>query len=270
MAQIRFEDIQDVGLNSTNTNQVGFFSLKNDGDEAVVRIMHDDTSSFDIVSTHGIQVNGKFRRVNCCRSPYDPVDICPLCASGNASQQRFYIHLIHYEKNEQGQIVAVPKVWERSVSYAKTVKDLITTYGPLSNVLLIIRRNGAAGSMDTKYSIMYAPPQMFNDTNYPKVGNEAFEGYTAIGNAVMNRTPEEVATYVATGNFPMPKNENKNDSMPNFVPPTDAVAPMYVPSPEVTVSQVTVPQNTAQFGNTSPTRTATVGTPNVTRPVRYY
>lgn len=231
MAQIKFEDIQDVGMNQTSRPSVGFFSLKNDGDEAVVRIMHDSTDTFDIVSTHAIQLGGKFRRVNCCRSPYDPVDVCPLCASGNASQQRFYIHLVQYERNEQGKIVPVPKVWERSVSYAKTVKDLITTYGPLSNVLLIIKRSGAAGSMDTKYSIMYAPPNVYNDATYPKIGNEVFENYAALGTAVMDKTPEEIGIFLETGNFPMvTKEENASpvtSQMPNFVPPEAPIIPDY-------------------------------------------
>ena len=244
MAQIRFDEIQEQ--NSNNRNGVGFFSLKNDGDEAVVRIMHDNTDTFDIVSTHAIQLGGKFRRVNCCRSPYDPVDVCPLCASGNSSQHRIYIHLIQYERDENGKIIAVPKVWERSVSYAKIIKDLITTYGPLSNVLLIIKRSGAAGSMDTKYSIMYAPPQIYNDNTYPKVNAEAFDGYTAIGTAVMNKTPEEIGVFVETGSFPSVGND-----------PDVASSPSVVPAPPVNPINIT--------GNTIPT------TPSgINRPVRYY
>lgn len=248
MAQIRYEDIQEN--NNGSRSNVGFFSLRGDGDEAVVRIMHDSTDSFDIVSTHAIQLGGRFRRVNCCRSPYDPVDVCPLCASGNACQQRMYIHLIQYERDENGKIVAVPKVWERSVSYAKTIKDLITTYGPLSNVLLIIKRSGAAGSMDTKYSIMYAPPQMYNDNIYPKVGNEAFENYSAIGTAVMNKTPEEIGIFVETGVFPSTEREHNTVEAPT-------PAPTLMPAPPVNPINMT--------GNTVP------NTPSgINRPVRYY
>jgi hypothetical protein len=247
MAQIKFEDIQDVGTNQTTRSSVGFFSLKNDGDEAVVRIMHDSTDTFDIVSTHAIQLGGKFRRVNCCRSPYDPVDVCPLCASGNASQQRFYIHLVQYERDEHGKIVAVPKVWERSVSYAKTIKDLITTYGPLSNVLLIIKRSGAAGSMDTKYSIMYAPPNVYNDTTYPKIDSAVFDNYKALGIAVMDKTPEEIGIFLETGNFPTTVKEDapQQTSAPNFIPTETAeiATPRtqpYSPAPQ-TVTTVTRP-----------------------------
>ena len=202
MAQIRFEDLADMNSGASgNSSQVGFFSLKNDGDEAIVRIMHDNTDSFDLVSTHAINVGGRYRRVNCCRNPYDPIDSCPLCAAGNSSQQRFYIHLIQYTRNENGQIVAEPKVWERSLSYATTIKNLIVEYGPLSNVLFKIRRNGIAGSMDTTYSIMYASPNMYPEQSYPKIPN-AFDGYTAIGTAVLNKSVQEVAYFVANGDFP--------------------------------------------------------------------
>ena len=248
MAQIKFDDIQEQ--NSNNRNGVGFFSLKNDGDEAVVRIMHDSTDTFDIVSTHAIQMDGRYRRVNCCRSPYDPVDVCPLCASGNPSQNRIFIHLIHYERDESGKIVAVPKVWERSMSYAKTIKDLITTYGPLSDVLLIIKRSGAPGSMDTKYSIMYAPPQIYNNTTYPKINGEVFDDYTAIGTAVMNKTPEEIGIFVETGIFPSV--EKENNTVVNSVS-----SPTLVAAPPVNPINMT--------GNTVPT------TPSgINRPVRYY
>lgn len=248
MAQIKFEDIQDVGTNSSPNYSVGFFSLKNDGDEAIVRIMHDNTDSFDIVSTHAIQVGGKYRRVNCCRTPYEPVDTCPLCASGNPSQQRFYVHLIQYVRNENGQIVAEPKVWERSLSYATTIKNLIVEYGPLSDILFKIKRNGAAGSMDTTYSIMYASPNMYPEQSYPKVPN-AFEGYTAIGTAVLDKSREDLAVYVAEGAFPAPQT----------APPQPVIMPDPAP--------------VSPFPEQRPVHAPTmnpVETPAVTRPQRYY
>lgn len=248
MAQIKFEDIQDVGANSSPNYSVGFFSLRNDGDEAIVRIMHDSTDSFDIVSTHAIQVGGKYRRVNCCRTPYEPVEVCPLCASGNPSQQRFYVHLIQYVRNENGQIVAEPKVWERSLSYATTIKNLIVEYGPLSDMLFKIKRNGAAGSMDTTYSIMYASPNMYPETAYPKVGG-AFEGYTAIGTAVLDKTKEDLAAFVSEGAFPVSQ--------------TAAPQPVMMPDPKPVVSPY--PEQNVRVTASAPSPAVAV-----TRPQRYY
>lgn len=268
MAQIRFEDIQDVGQNNSNQNfSVGFFSLKNDGDEAIVRIMHDSTDSFDIVSTHAINVGGKYRRVNCCRTPREPVESCPLCASGNPSQQRFYIHLIQYTRNENGQVVPEAKVWERSLAYANTIKNLIVEYGPLSNLIFKIKRSGAAGSMDTKYTIMYANPQMYPENIYPPVPN-AFDGYTAIGNVVMDKTVKDIIYFVTNGSFPEVQNDAPKQNAPvvnqsagNFIPQYPPVNPMntaYVPANPTAApmpgSHVEIP----------------TATPVMQRPQRYY
>lgn len=255
MARIKFEDIQDAGLSNSNQGtQVGFFSLKNDGDEAIVRIMHDDTDSFDIVSTHAISVGGKYRRVNCCRSPREAVENCPLCASGNPSQQRFYIHLIQYTRDENGQIVPEAKIWERSLSYATTIKNLIVEYGPLSNLIFKIKRNGAAGSMDTKYTIMYANPQMYPENLYPPVPN-AFDGYNAIGNVVMDKTPQEIVTFLTEGEFPAIQVQKPDLKSLKKLPVQKPI--IAEPGP------VPTPVYTQKVGTTETTAT-------ITRPQRYY
>ena len=61
MAKISYEEAQSSSNNS-NTG-VGFFSLADDGDEAVVRILHDSTDSFDIVTIHDIQTGDKRRKI---------------------------------------------------------------------------------------------------------------------------------------------------------------------------------------------------------------
>lgn len=199
MSQIRFDQIN---TNETITNNnIGFFSLRNDGDEAIVRIMHDSIDSFDLVTTHPIQIGGKYRRVNCIRDPHEALDNCPLCRSGSKIQQRMYIHLIQYVRDDQGKITPQGKVWERAASYAVTIKNLIDEYGPLSNCIFKIRRNGKAGSMDTTYSILYSNPQVYRNEDYPKINN-MFESYSAVGTAVLNKNFDEISEFIATGDFP--------------------------------------------------------------------
>lgn len=272
MAQIRFEDIQENTSTQNNGPRIGFFSLRNHGDEAIVRIMHDSTDSFEIISTHQIEINGKYRRVNCCRNPHEPVDNCPLCATGKNVQQRFYIHLIQYTANENGQIVAEPKVWERPVSFATTIKNLIINYGPLSNSVFKIHRNGAARAMDTTYDIMYMPPQQFPESVYPKI-NDAFNGYSALGSIVLDKTPAEVVEFIQTGNFPMPKKETSAPTVnaqpqpatPSYIPPQGGyVAPATAPSETLAVQDVPV------YTTTAPNVSNMSNAPKVERPVRYY
>ena len=201
---INYSQIQTGNDNATPITQVGFFSLKGDGDEAIVRIMHDTVDTFDIVTTHPVQYNGRFRRLNCIRDPHEPIENCPVCNSGDKVQQRIYIHLIKYELSENNTIVGTPCVWERSISYARTLKGLIDDYGPLSECLFKIRRNGAAGSVNTSYSITYCRPDVYNASVYAKIDG-AFDNYKAVGTVVINKSFDELVNYVNTGNLSTPQ-----------------------------------------------------------------
>lgn len=291
MAKINFEQI--ASNNDGGNFTVGFFSLKNDGDEAIVRIMHDNTSSFDLVTTHPIQLGNKYRRVNCIRDPRDPMDNCPLCKSGAKVQQRFYIHLIQYVKDENGNIIPQAKIWERSSSYAVTIKNLIDEYGPLSDCIFKIRRNGEAGSMNTTYSILFGNPQVYRPEFYPK-DNSLFEGYSVVGSAVMDKNFDEIAEFIATGEFPQRNNdENTNNISTSMNNNINNYAVPYDPNGVVTQTHfvddngVSAPYATTASNATYPNRT--VPTPirdtmvnpnthqfnddNVTapqRPVRFY
>lgn len=284
MGQISFEKASEV-LNSVsngNSSSVGFFTLKNDGDEAVVRFMHDDTSTFDIVAVHPVSVNGKIRKVNCIREATDPLNKCPFCESGVKLENRFFIHLIQYVKDEQGNIIPQAKIWERSLVYAKELASYINEYGPLSNCIFKIKRSGEAGSMDTKYQIMFASPQVYRPELYPS-RPELFEGYKTIGGIVMDRSYEDMVTYLSTGSFPQKQqeaqkqNNNVSQAVPNQYQPVNNVPPVYQP-PEQTYNPA--PQQpvypNAQFTPVQSTYTGTpmpwesnTGTP-INRPVRTY
>ena len=226
MATMTFEQMNTINSTArTNGDRpsIGFFSLRNDGDSAIVRIMHDSTNDFEIVTTHQIKVNDKFRRINCIRSPYDPVDSCPLCARGDKLQQRFYVKMIQYVMGEDGLIHGTPVIWERSGSYAQTIATLINNYGPLSNLLFRVVRHGAARSMDTTYEMMFMPEQMCPQADYPIIPN-AFDNYTVLGGVVMNRTKEDIEQFIATGNFPNPNTATQAPTPISYAEPTPTVS----------------------------------------------
>ena len=237
MAQLNFGNMQEN--NNTFNNSVGFFSLKNDGDSAVVRFMYDDIASLEAssFSVHDVVVNQKHRKVSCLREPEEPFNKCPLCASGNAAKQKFFIHLVQYVLNPTtGQIEAQPKIWERSVSYAFKLRDFLNEYGPLSQVLFKITRKGAAGSTDTDYNIMFLyNPEVYNEVNYP-ILLDAFKDHKILGGLVMQKTFDEVNTFITTGEFPATAPQT-----PNNIPTTQATAPQPVPNaiPTGVVSQPT-------------------------------
>lgn len=245
-------------VSSGNGNRVGIFSLKNDGDEAVVRIMHDSVDDFDILTIHPINVGGKFRSINCIREPRDPMDNCPLCKNGTKIQSKIFIHMIQYVTNEQGQVEAKPVVWERSISYATKLKNDIDEYGPLSNCIFKIKRNGKAGDMQTTYDMRLGNPSMYNDTTYPKV-EDAFSDYSVCGNLVLNKTFDEISAFLANGSFPevaRPATNNNTNTVS-----ADAFNP----------STVTPRENwNGSAGGYTPNNTGVASSDAPTRPTRYY
>ena len=224
MARVTFEEATEM-QNANNSNYVASFALKNDGDEALVRFMHDDVSSFDIVTTHNVTINGKFRSVNCLRNPKDPMENCPLCATGANTQNVMFIHLIEYQTDDRGAIVPVPKVWARGLSYATRIKSLINEYGPLSQCLFKIHRNGAAGSRDTSYDILFAPDRIYPSQNYP-IPEGMFDDYSATGTIVLDKSFEDLTTFVNTGRMPEATQENTSSyNAQNNVPQTTQFVP---------------------------------------------
>ena len=178
-----------------NSPRISFFGLKNDGDEAVVRFMHNSPEDFDIMYVHPVTINGKYRKVNCIREPKQPITDCPLCAAKQSLQTKVYIHLLEYVKDEQGNITAVPKIWERTSGYITTLKNLCDEYSPLSDNLFKIKRNGAAGSLNTTYAIVYARPEIYRPDVYIK-DETAFENIRALGTAVIDKDYNGLLEYV--------------------------------------------------------------------------
>lgn len=288
MAKINFNQIN---TGSDSNFQVGFFSLKNDGDEAIVRIMHDSTDSFDLVTTHPIQLGSRYRRVNCIRDPRDPMDNCPLCKAGSKIEQRFYIHLIQYVKDDSGNVVAQATIWERSASYAVTIKNLIDEYGPLSDCIFKIRRSGEAGSMQTKYSILYGNPQVYRPEFYPK-DESLFEGYSVVGTAVLDKSFDEISEFMVTGEFPDRQTNDSQSSTNSYpemspqnpVPSTSYNIPNYAPSSnpypvsntppqynDASNTYVPNPSTTVRDTAVNPSMPSNQDTTNgFQRPVRYY
>lgn len=210
MAQINFNELNN-NTKSTKTGP-GYFSLKNDKDEAIVRILANSVDDFDIVTCHDVVVDGRNRLVNCVKGPYDASEKCPFCEAGENLRQVFFIHLIQYESDDKGNIIPVAKVWQRSTYYATIIRDLISEYGPLSEIVLKIRRNGVAGSKDTNYTIIPANPAIYKNENYPFV--DLFGDYKVVGRMVMNKSVNDMRFYIDNGYFPdvnaqaTPKSEN--------------------------------------------------------------
>lgn len=207
MAKIDYDSFNEMSAEGTG-NKIGFFSLKNDKDEAVVRFYLESPQDLDIHTVHSVEVNNHYLKVECLRTPKDSFDVCPLCAFGEKLQQKLYLKMLQYVRDENGQIQAVPKIWERSGAFARNMKSLLDEYGPLSNCIFKIRRNGAAGSMQTTYDIMFGNPAMYKESDYPK-NFTCFENYQVLGNNVLDKSFDDMKAYIETGNFPQKNQARK-------------------------------------------------------------
>ncbi len=240
MGKISFNDL-DAAVAATSSNEgfgsdIGFFTLKNDGDEAVVRFMCDSVDDFDIQMVHNITLGNKYRKVACLRDPRDPISNCPMCASGTQLTTRFFIRLISYNKvadPQTGNVIIVPKamVWERATSYAKTLKSYLDNYGPLSDVICKIIRHGAAGDMKTTYEIVpNLSKQIYRDDIYIK-DPSLFGTFETLGSIVMKKDYNEMTTFLTTGSFPEKPKENNATTTQAPAQPAAQAAPAYTAAP---------------------------------------
>lgn len=263
MAVINYSDVT-VETNTQNQNQVGFFNLQNDGEEAVVRFMIDSVNDFEILTVHDVRVDGRFRQISCVRDPREPLDKCPLCARGERVKQVVFIKMIQYVNTPNG-IEVKPVVWQRNASsYAPRLKGYIDNYGPLSNILCKIVRHGAKGDMRTTYDIIpNLSPMQFPQEQYPII-TDAFDGYKALGRIVLDKPANEIAEFVNTGKFPEVNNETGNYTQ---VTPQPTPVPNYEPQSTSTYTTYgSWEHNTQQV----PRNDTVVDTPSMGRPNRYY
>jgi hypothetical protein len=268
MARINCDTFQQVN-DQTSSGGVGFFSLKNDGDEAVVRILHNSPEDFDIIAAHPIKVGEYFRKAACLRNPNEPSSKCPLCAADVKLQYRIFVHMIQYTKDENGAIVAKPVVWERSArDMSQKLVTMLQEYGPLSECVFKIRRNGKSGDMQTTYEILYANPNIYRPDLYPMDGASAFEKYDALGTKVYDKNYDELVTFLNTGSFP--NTQQSSTTAPQATQPamTAPTPPPAAAAPTTGGYVAAAPSATDRlpFGGGVPVGSTPVGG----RPNRYY
>lgn len=278
MAKVNFNNVDEIEAQTQGNggpgSDVGFFTLRNDNDEAVVRFMCDSTDDFEILTVHDVQLGSKYRKVNCIRDPREPLDNCPLCKSGARINNRFFIKLIQYDKVPDpttGMVRVVPKamMWERSTAYAKTLKSYLDNYGPLSDIICKIIRHGKAGDMQTTYEIVpNLSKAVYKDEIYVKETN-LFGDFEAFGTVVMDRTADEMNYFLATGEFPARQRQEATNAAPaaeaapvapampqaapaqyqppmNYAPPAAPAAPQYAPPVPTAAPQAYAPPVDAQ------------------------
>lgn len=157
-----------------------YFNLKADGDTAIVRLLHSDTSTIESVKSHRVVVGDKKRRIKCLETD------CPLCNSGNAAEDRIYVHLFDYTDNKE-------KVWERTDKIIPQLVTLQNSWNPLCTAVIKITRKG---NEFPKYEIEVQNPNNFSLTPSDLIDKPVAKMYS------MSRKAEEVQAFLDTGAFP--------------------------------------------------------------------
>lgn len=182
--------------------KVNFFSLKNDGDIAVVRFDYDSPKEFDMETVHSIKQGNKYLKVSCNKDWHDPTSHCALCDAGERVATKFFAKLLVYTQDQSGKIVANAVVWERPYSFAKTLAEYYNEYGSLNNLVFKVKRHGAAGSMETSYDLIVPDQTVYRPDIYVK-DFSAFDGFKLEGVSYKVKTNDEMNHYLETGEFPV-------------------------------------------------------------------
>lgn len=128
--------------NGGDFKKLGWFSLKDDGDTAMVRILHGDDEDLDVFEVHKIEIDGYEQKVQCLG------DNCPLCANGNSKSLRTWVQLLNLDEKDKDK---QHQIWERGLNDIKALLGLIEENGNLNNRNYKIKRNGKKGSNKTTY-----------------------------------------------------------------------------------------------------------------------
>jgi len=172
----------------------GYFSLKDDGDSARVRVLYEGVSDVEGFCVHQIQMRDRsFRYVDCIRDYNDPIDACPLCACKNDDNKKLrtkiWIPLYNVDTNET-------VMWERGNQFWKKVLyPLMVEKGePFCGHIFEIVRHGAAGDTNTTYEFVDLGVDDTTLDDFDEIPNP-------LGTMILNKNFEELTTFVKTGSF---------------------------------------------------------------------
>lgn len=213
MANFNFNDYEATHKNTTSqTTNNGDFETKEfiqnikvaDGEEAIVRFFVSTSDDIEITTLHSVDLMSKKNTpynkfVSCLRESHnDPLSNCPLCSEDVPLKTRAFIKLLEYT-NKDGEIVATPKLWDTSVTMARTLNSFLADYGDLTEYIFKLKRTGTGTS--TRYNLVPIPS---NSPVYkPEVYKKEFEKFdNYFISPYWKKSFEDIETYLNTGAFP--------------------------------------------------------------------
>lgn len=241
MAKLSYEEFEKFNNRPATggTQQrasIRYFSLKDDGDTAVVRFDIHSLADMPVSSVHTVESNedGKirYRTVNCLReSANSPIDACPLCKAGKPIQFRIFLPLISYNQDDNGNIVGEACVWPQGTKIRSVLKSFIEDYGDLSNMLFKVTRHGARGDKATTYTILPANPNVYKDTIYVKDFSAFDNEPEYLERFVHTKSIEDMEEFLSTGGFPNPFKKGEQNQVESVQPQTAPQQSFYQQQP---------------------------------------
>ena len=165
----------------------GFFSLKNDKDVAKVRFLYGGIDDVQGYSVHEVELNGKKRYVNCLREYGDPVDACPFCREGRFNQVKYFVPIYNMDTDSL-------QTWERGKKFGAKLTSMCSRYPNTVAHTFEIERQGRAGDTQTTYEI-------YETGETEGVTMEDFDVPNPLGTIILDKTADEMETYLQTGDF---------------------------------------------------------------------
>lgn len=178
-----------------------YFTLKDDGDSARVRILWETMSDIDIRTLHKVKSKTGYEyRVDCLRQTYDdPKDMCPCCSSSNWEDRKMkttcYIPIYNIDNQRV-------EFWTRTGDFVtQALLPKLNEVGePYCATIFTIERNGAAGDKNTRYEIIDEGSDDFTLDDLEDIPQ-------APGVCFLEKSYEELAQFMKTRTF-----EDSNNS----------------------------------------------------------
>ena len=226
MSQFNYQDYQNVvnraqsAPSSNNAVKVGFFKLKDNGDEALVRFNVGSLDELQFATVHQLSSATKWMKVSCLNEVGSYSDNCPLCkrvadgdtSVGKAAKKVYVQLLVAYKDKATGQFSnPIPVIWEKPAGFSKEIATLLNNYGSLKEHVFKVTRNGAAGDMKTTYNIAYLP--LYDKPEIIANDFSAFNNFKINKHSYWEKTLEEIETFLATGSFPETEKPAKSDNL---------------------------------------------------------
>lgn len=184
-----------------------FFRLVNDKDYADVVILYRSTQDVLVADAHYVKTPDYSGYVQCSESG------CPACAEGIRIQSKLFIPMLviaHSDLDFKG-----PKIqfWDRTMRFQpQLMSDVFRNYPNPSEMIFRITRHGAAGSVDTYYTIqaIQSTPESIGKYDkiladyhltFPNSYDMVCKDYSAMELRTMLNAPKDgaaVSTYGAT------------------------------------------------------------------------